>query len=200
LVDALAPLPVEVSLHTSDPPNPWKGYQRILSNVPGCSHLLIVQEDVAVCHNFPLAVIKIADANPDRPVILFLARLPRRVANNALRAAKRRERYLDEHLRINEFCPVVGILWPAHKAQEFLAWTDANPGRLGHPEPRSDDGVLGRWVALTKQTVRFAIPSLIQHPDDQPSVIGRRAAWGKDGGRVALMFCQDDPLALDWSC
>jgi hypothetical protein len=171
-----------------------------LTDIPECSHLLIVQDDVCLSRNFPPAVTHIAEANPDLPVGLFLARLPNRVGNAALQAAKRRAHYLDIRLRINEFCPVVAVLWPVQKAKEFLTWTEANPSRLGHPAPRSDDGVLGRWVALTKQTVRFTIPSLVQHPDEVESVIGRKALWGADRGRVALFFSdEDDPLEIDWS-
>lgn len=160
----------------------------------------MLQDDVTLCHNFPPAVTAVADANPELPVILFLARLPVRVANLALHAAKRRQHYFDVRLRINEFCPAVGILWPVAKAEEFFSWTNAHPGKLGHPEPRSDDGVIGRWVALTKQTVRFTIPSLVQHQDVESSLIGRKTAWGKDRGRVALFYSQeDDPLSIDWT-
>lgn len=80
-----------------------------------------------------------------------------------------------------------------------MEWTSANPHKLGHPSPRSDDGVLGRWCALTKQTVRFTVPSLVQHPDRVKSVIGRKEHWGKDKGRVALLYYEDDPLEYDWS-
>ncbi len=199
LAKALAPLTAAVSLHASNPPNPWEGYQKCLRDIPECTHLLVLQDDVVLCKNFPPAVTRVADANPDYPVILFLAWLPRRVSNLALRAAKNRQHYFDARLRINEFCPAVAVLWPAAKVEEFLAWTDANPGKLGHPAPRSDDGVIGRWVALTKQIIRFTIPSLVQHPDLESSLIGRKMAWGKDRGRVALFFSEDDPLTMDWA-
>lgn len=121
-------------------------------------------------------------------VCLFLARLPRRVSTLYLRAAKNRERHLDVQLRINEFLPVVGVLWPVPKIHEFLAWIEENPRKLGHIEPRSDDSVTGRWSSLTHQTIRFSIPSLVQHEDLEPSLIGRKPAWGRDSGRVAILF------------
>ena len=121
------------------------------------------------------------------PTSLFLARLPARIATLYLRAAKRRETYIDVRNRINEFIPVVGLLWPVEKAAEFLAWSEQ--AKLpGHPNPRSDDAVVGRWAAVTKQTTRFLIPNLVDHPDMEPSTIGRLPHWGQDRGRTALMF------------
>ena len=114
-----------------------------------------------------------------------------------MRTAKNRERYASTGMRGNEFCPVVAILWPREKAQEFLAWTEANPHRLAHKEPRSDDGVLGRWAAFSHQLIRFSVPSLVQHDDCEPSTIGRQAHWGKDSGRTAILFCED-ASEYDW--
>lgn len=191
---------MEVSSHASLPPNPWQGYRKALSGLPDAdSHVCVLQDDVRVCQNFPQVIERIAAANPDVPVGLFLSRLPIRVSSLALKAAKRRECYVNAHFRTNEFCPVVGVLWPIHKAREFMNWADENPRRLGHHAPRSDDGVLGRWCAITKQTVRFTVPSLVQHPDEVKSTIGRKEHWGRDKGRVALLYCEGDPMGYDWN-
>lgn len=149
-----------------------------------------------LCTNFGPAIAQIAKANDDTPVVLFLAALPKPTAARAMKAAKKRERYVD--LFIRDFCPVVGMLWPRAKAREVLEWipTVKLPGGY---EPRSDDAVIGRWMLMTKQRIRATIPSLVQHPDEVPSLIGRRNHWGKDRGRVALHFCEGDPLDLDWS-
>lgn len=198
LLESLKPLPVEISLHSSEPPNPWAGYQQALSNLPDCTHLLILQDDVIACRNFPLAVERIAEAKPNTPIILFLANLPRLTANDSLRAANKGLHYV--RLRIREFCPCVGILWPRAKAEELMAWVAENPKVPGYPRPRSDDAVLGRWSIITRQEILCTIPSLVEHPDTVPSLIGRRAAWGKDKGRVALQWIGDqDPLEIDWS-
>jgi len=196
LVQSLG-LPCEVILHSSDPPNPWKGYVACLTDVPDASHLLVIQDDTTVCKNFAPALRLIAEANPSTPVVLFLARLPRRIANMALHATKKRQVYLDCQLRSNDFLPVVAILWPVEKAKEFLAWAEANPHKLGHKAPRSDDSVGGRWASLTRQPIRFTLPSLVEHPDLEPSLIGRKPAWGKDSGRVAMAFAEDG-LAYEW--
>lgn len=198
LLESLAPLEVEISLHSSDPPNPWLGYKQALSGIPDDGHVVVLQDDVEVCQNFGSAVERIAQAHPNSPVILFLAKLPPHLAGAALRAAKRKQTYVRTQLRSNDFMPVVGVLWPCHKANDFLAW--AMTAKLpGYPhEPRSDDAVAGRWAARTKQEVVFTVPSLVEHPDRTPSLIGKRAKWGKDTGRIALMFETGDPLDRDW--
>ena len=199
LVESLSPLRVEISTHTSEPPNPWLGYKQALSAPDiGESHVVVLQDDVLVCENFAPAVERIAERWPDHPVVLFLAKLPPHIARLSVKASKRKETYVRTLLRVNDFMPVVGVLWPCHKAAEFLAW--AEEAKLpGYPRiTRSDDAVAGRWAASTRQEIIFTVPSLVQHPDTEPSLIGRKRAWGKDGGRVALMFCEGDPLRYEW--
>ena len=187
-------------MHSSDPPSPWAGYQQALTNPPDCTHLLVLQEDVIVCRNFPLAVEKIAEAKPDDPVCLFVSWLPRQIAIEARYALKNDQRYIKA--RVAKFCPVVAVLWPLTAAERFLSW--AETAKLpGHPgQVRSDDAVLGDWIRRKQETVWVTCPSLVEHPDRVPSVKGRQnAMWGRDRGRVALQWIgsERDPLDLDWS-
>ena len=188
-------LPVEVSLHSSDPPSPWDGYRKCLSLIPeGYSHLLVLQDDVRVCENFGEAVRRVASHNASVPVSLFLMPLPLRIGRLAIREAKAQNLYFDAHLRINEFCPVVGLLWPVEKAREFLEWVEENPRRLGHPNPRSDDSVVGKWAANTQQTIRFTIPSLVEHMGDQPSVKGGQTP----ASRMKAIWFAEDGSQYNW--
>lgn len=96
------------------------------------------------------------------------------------------------------FVPVVAILWPRHKAEQFLAWADSGVRLPGHPTPRADDGVVARWARREKQEFRVTVPSLVEHPDTVPTVKGGgQARWGGDRGRVAL-FLADDALDYEW--
>ena len=149
--------------------------------------VLVVQDDVEVSRNLAAVVEKVAS---EVPTVLFLARLPSRISKMALRATKKGERYVTARLAGNEFCPVVGILWPVGKAQEFLQWTHDNPHRLGHQRPRSDDGVLGKWAAFTKQDIRFTVPSLVEHPDREPSLIGKKALVGQGQRALRAVVCR----------
>jgi hypothetical protein len=189
-------LPVEVIEHSSEPPNPLAGYRLCLTDIPDCSHLLVIQDDTTVVPNFVPALGEIAAANPDTPVCLFLSRLPRDAATAAQRAVQQGKRYVT--LGIRSFMPVVAVLWPRHKAVEFMEWAEANPYFPGNREPRSDDGMCGRWKMSCREIVKATVPSLVEHPDMEPSLIGKRTAWGKDRGRVA-QFLAEDAMAYDWS-
>ena len=88
LLERLSPLSTEVIAHESVPPSPWAGYQLCLRDPPLCSHLLVIQDDAVPAANFAPAVQQIAESNPDTPVCLFLARLPREASAAAARVMK----------------------------------------------------------------------------------------------------------------
>jgi len=203
LLQSLAPLPVVVSPHVSDPPSPWAGYQLALrsglDDPSKPTHVLVLQDDVEVCRNLPRAVERIATAKNDGPVGLFLSRLPPRAANDALFAAKRKECYV--RARTGEkFFPAVAVLWPVLIAESFLAWAQSGVRLPGYPNLiASDDAVIGEWIRRTQAVAWHTVPSLIEHPDRAASTIGRRAQWGKDKGRIAHIFIgTGDPLEYDW--
>lgn len=191
-------LPTEVVTdHGPAPGNPWRGYKLCLERfaTSAAGHGVILQDDTVLCTNFGPAIARIADANDDTPVVLFLGGLPKGTASKALRAAKSGEHYIDLHYR--DFCPAVGMLWPRQKAAEFLEWTETM--KRGPSNPRSDDAVIGYWAEGARQRIRVTVPSLVQHPDHESIIHPKRAKSGKDRGRVALMFCDNDPLLIDWS-
>lgn len=202
LVESLAPMPTEVSLHSSDPPNPWAGYQQALRDPPDCTHLLVLQDDTVACRNLPRAVDLIAKSKPDDPVALFHSYLPR---NNLVDLLKMMKWGGGPYLRSRyaKFWPVIAVLWPVDVSQDFLRWTEDNARRLpGAPNlVASDDAVFGEWGRSTQATLWVTVPSLVEHPDVEESLIGRRALWGKDSGRRALKWIgpDADPLEIDWS-
>jgi hypothetical protein len=160
--------------------------------------MLIVQDDVELAANFAPAVKQIAKAKPDVPVCLFLARLPREASVRAQRAFKHNQRFIE--LSYRGFLPIVAVLWPREKLLEFKAWADENPNLPGigaHNLPRSDDAMGGRWKMLARQRIVACVPSIVQHPDMEPSTIGRRQMWGKDRGRVAELFTEN-AAEYDW--
>jgi hypothetical protein len=174
--------------------SPWRTYRECLALPPRwCSHLLVLQDDAIPCRNLLAACRMIAR---DVPVCLFLAGAPVRTAREATRAARRGERFVP--VFATDWVPVVAVLWPVDLAQAVLDWAGEN--RLpGDPNPRSDDAVVGRWARKTKQEVVATVPSLVQHPDDQPSTIGKKARQGRSAWRVAHMWIGDqDPLRIDW--
>lgn len=201
LIRLLEGLPrAEIIGDWEDPPNPWRGYRRCLEDLPSEGHVVILQDDTIVCRNFGETIERIAavDANRDSLVSLFLSTVPKRTLNRAsLHYGK--NRYVENHNQ--DLVHVVALLWPVAKAREFLAWVDENPARVRGSAFQSDDATVSRWVQLTKQRVRCTVPSIVEHPDDVPSVVNaHRPRAGGDSGRVAAYWIKDeDPLELDWS-
>jgi hypothetical protein len=192
-------LPTEVVTDYGPAPgNPWRGYKLCLESLArdAAGHGVILQDDTVLCQNFGPAIARIAEANADTPVVLFLGGLPKVTGAAAMKALKKGEHYCD--LGHRDFCPAVGMLWPRRKAEEVLHWTQHDM-RRGPSNPYSDDAVIGYWAEGTNQRVRVAIPSLVQHPDHESIVHPKRAKSGRDKGRIALMFCESDPLLIDWS-
>jgi hypothetical protein len=157
----------ELLLHSSMPPDPWAGYKRCLMDIPdGAGHLLVVQDDAMPQPGFAEAVPRIAARWPDAPVCLFLGAFPASTAAQA-RRAKPDVRYVP--LGPTSFMPLVCVLWPAQAARSFLSWSDR-----AHGITKADDGNAARWAKATRTQVMVAVPSLVQHDDDAPSVKGGR--------------------------
>jgi hypothetical protein len=107
------------------------------------------------------------------------------------------QRYIT--LSWRSFLPIVAVLWPYDKAIEFRQWAEDNkavPGIRG--EPRSDDAVGGRWKMVTRQTVRACVPSIVEHPDEAASTIGKKSPRSRAPDRVAALLA-DNAATYDWS-
>ena len=164
-----------------------------MKDPPVCTHLLIVQDDVVPVPGMTEVLGEVAR---DVPVCLFLARLPRDTHPRVEQAVKMGRRYI--RLSQRSFMPVVATLWPLAKMIEFDEWTEDNSYLPGQREPRSDDAMAGRWKMINRQEVLATVPSLVQHPDTEPSTIGRSARAGFDRGRTAA-FLAADAREYDWS-
>jgi hypothetical protein len=184
LLARLEPLPVEIRVHESIPPDPWAGYKQCLKDIPECSHLLIIQDDALPCVNFPAAVGQVAERHPHTPVCLFLGGAPASTAAQARRAWNKNRRYTP--LLNSTFVPLVAVLWPREKAEAFLHWSRSAR------TTRADDGNAARWMRTAKQPFMVSVPSLVQHNDFTPSVKGgRQHAYGKEAWRQAVLLAED---------
>lgn len=158
----------------------------------------MIQDDTVPCENFTETLTTVVQENPSCPIVLFLARLPRRWSVRATKAMKQNTRYCRMRPSSNEFFPVVATVWPVEIARELAAWGATAPF-FGNRPPRSDDHMTAKFLLRTKQDVIVTVPSLVQHPDMVPSVKGRNnSAWGKDSGRVAA-FWKEDVSEYRWS-
>lgn len=190
LLGLLEPLPCEVMVHESEPPDPWSNYRLCLDYRGEASHLLILQDDAIPVHNFVITIPKIAARHPNTPVCLFMGALPSSTATQA-RRAKLDVRYVP--LTVGSFVPLVAVLWPSHVARSFLSWSESARGMT-----RADDGNAAKWVRATRQPMLVSVPSIVQHDDDTPSVKGGRGhrPW-TESWRYALLLA-DDATHYDW--
>lgn len=189
LLAALEPLYVEVSTHESVPPDPWGGYKQALSNLPDCSHVLVIQDDAQPVPGFSEAVVKIAERHPSTPVCLFMGAAPASTAA-AIRRANLRRRY--QPLLPSPFVPLVACLWPTLQARSFLYWA------RGNKTTRADDGNAAKWMKAARQQFLVAVPSIVEHNDFTPSVKGGRDHRpGAESWRRAL-FLAEDASDYEW--
>lgn len=199
LEDLLARLPAGAIVVTDPAPddpisNPMRCYRACIEQIPAdATHALIVQDDAIPHNDFPTVVGRCVEARPDRIIAYFVASHPVRGARKMLEAYGAGAAWSE--LFSTEFLPVIATSWPADLAREFLAWSDAH----GRPGSRSDDGQAGRFIRNRSIRPLATIPSLVEHPDVERSLIGKRAMAGKNPARVALIPPDGrDILSIDW--
>jgi hypothetical protein len=191
LLHHLRLLSPEVVAHSSEPPDPWAGYRLCLTDLPDCTHVLVIQDDAIPVPGFADALPLVAQANPNTPVCLWMSAIPASCAGRARRAYGK-QRYVP--LGPTNIVPLVAVLWPRARAVEFAEWAQT-AARL----TRADDGNAARWARQTRQEFMVAVPSIVEHDDFTPSVKGgtRGESHGRASDRVAL-FLAEDARAYNW--
>lgn len=196
LLAALEPIPTEV-VTDPDPDgkrSPYRTYIACLTDLPDCTHLLVVQDDARPCRNLPAALGRIAAANPEVPVALCVTTNFRDNVPTIRRAAKRGDNYVRVFPRWA--MPMIAVLWPRSAAERFRDWALANPRATGKLSPRSDDAVGGAWMSRQREPVLATVPSLVEHEDTVPSLIRQK---GHRDRKAVVWIGDRDPLEIDWS-
>lgn len=190
LVASLSPLPVEISLHASSPPNPWAGYKQALERFVSHenSHGIVLQDDAVVCRDFPLAVTAAIEERPDSVLSLWVGALRGRTTRDFHLAQQRGERWSPLYFRDIHF--TVALVWPRELAEAFLEWASEAKIPGWARSQQSDDAVVGAWARRTKRQFWACVPCLVEHNDEVESTIGRPRG---DRGRRAISFI-DSPF------
>lgn len=176
--------------------NPWRGYRNALETTPAdATHRLIVQDDVRVCPGFLDAARAAVAAKPDRILSFFVAGNPYEHSQAVFAACARGSSWAE--LDNQRWCPAVCVCWPAAHVPAILAFVDAQ----GWPDAfRADDEIIGRYCRHAGVLPLASVPSLVDHPDDVPSLLGNKAMYGQDPGRVTACWIGDcDPATIDWT-
>lgn len=189
-------IPVEV-VEDPDPtgrPSPLRCYRECVGRPAlGFTHLLIVQDDVTLCLDFDIAVTRLLEKHPDRLVALFVGGAPRRSAQE-LRLAEGRGDDVCLMQRM-DWVPTVALAWPADLAREFAQYLK----RVSDVH-WADDPIVGGWASKKRLEVIATVPSLVQHPDMEPSLLPNdKSAKGRNGYRTAAVWREGwSPVTAGW--
>lgn len=178
--------------------SPWRCYRHALELCPsGADVALIVQDDARPCRDFPLAARRAIEACPDRVVCFFLGGAPRHTSERARAAAAARHSWAEVKLAGNNvFCPVVATAIPTRLIPGLLDYAET---KATLREILSDDAIVGRYLEHAGEQAWATVPSLVDHPDDQVSLIGKPHMFGRNSARVAAVPIGDrDPLTIEW--
>lgn len=158
----------------------WRTHRACLESVgPDATHLLVVQDDAQPCDGFAA---KIHDAVADHPGKIVCAFAPG--VGNILRLFHRARAGGDRYLIFppTTFVPLVAVVYPRAHAEAAPRFADARRMSIG----RADDAVISTYARANRVPVVATVPCLVEHDDDEPSLMGmphgrghphRRAAW-----------------------
>jgi hypothetical protein len=163
--------------------SPFRCYMECLARIPDdATHHLIVQDDALPCSNFRTRAEARISEHPDVLMPLFVAKAGEngRVYH---KAADRGEKGV--WLPPTTWCPTVALCWPVEQARAYREFAVAKWG----PRQQGDDSPVGIWRARTKARAWAPIPSLVEHPDVEPSLFRKgKAHAGRNKARVAVRF------------
>jgi hypothetical protein len=183
LIDRLGDCEVATDPDPDGKPDPLRCYLHALRlERADETHRLVVQDDALPCRGFRSKAEAALAERPDGLVAFFVPGSAGGGMNRVRRAAARGERWA--RLGAGGWIPAVATCWPMHLIPDFLDF-------CAHPKfakKRSDDDLMARFVRATKTEVWATVPSLVQHPDRIPSLIGRRHGAGAIRWRVAALF------------
>lgn len=145
------------------------------------THLLVVQDDAWPCDGFEARMLDRVAEKPDDLIAFFTpgAASHRRAI---VRATMKNERWARLH---GGWIPAVALCWPIYRAREFAAHVDVRYDVTKH---RADDAPIGVWATRNRVTVFATVPSLVEHPDIERSLIGKKNSAGRNRSRVAAIF------------
>lgn len=195
----LAELPDALVVTDPDPTahvrSPWRTYRACLDAIPAdATHLLVIQDDAVPCRDFAATLVRVIAARPDDALCLFTPGIGL-LARAIMDACSRDERWVE--LPSREWCPVVALVLPRRMVDDLRAWA---AGKNLPAWERSDDALMGRFCRESGRRVWATMPSLVDHADDVPSLVGNPAFAGLNPGRVAACWAGREwsPLGLDW--
>lgn len=197
LLERLTGLPTEV-VTDPDPdgvPSPWRCYLECLRRVPEkTTHLLVLQDDAVPCDGFAVGLTNAVTARPATPLCAWVGGAPLDLCVALLKASKTGQRFVD--FAPYSWIPAVATVWPVGLVRQLVAWAAAEG--FDKPKHRSDDALLSKFCQRARVWPAATCPSLVEHPDRELSIIGRRAWAGRQSSRVACVAPPADASLIEW--
>lgn len=164
--------------------SPLRTYRECLRRTPpSATHRLVLQDDCWPCEDFCERAQEAVAERPDHLIAFFVPGTPGGGGDRMLRAARNGERWVQ--IGGAGWVPTVALCWPRALIAPFLDF--AGTSRFAHQ--RGDDNVVGQFARTNRLQVWATVPSLVEHPDIEPSLIGRKNRAGQNRSRVAALYC-----------
>lgn len=179
--------------------SPWRTYRECLATTPQeATHRLVLQDDAEVCPGFRDAAEAAIRARSDRLIVFFVAGNPATSARAIMQACNADLPWAE--LPHAQWIPVVAACWPVWMIPPMLEFIDS---QRWHETFYADDERCGRWASYAGVIPIATVPSLVEHPNVLPSLVGKRSMGADDRGRVAACYIGSDcgtcAAEIDWT-
>lgn len=168
--------------------SPLRTYLECLKRTPADAAVrVVVQDDCWPCVDFGTHAEAALAERPNKIVAFFVPGIRAAGAKRVSRVREKGGRWVN--IGGTAITPVVATAWPADLIGPLVDFAESPriQARYTH-----DDPVATLFVKKHKLDVWATIPSLVQHPDIEPSLIDKPHGGGKFRGRVAAFFI-DNP-------
>lgn len=142
----------------------------------------MIQDDVWLCNDFRVRAEAAIAEHPTAFMAFFVPDNAACGGNRIWHALKNREPYAN--ISGATTTPVVALSWPVEHIEPFLRYC-ALPMWA---KQRGDDRVVGYFTKKNRLTVMATVPSLVEHPDVEPSLVRQQNFNGKSRMRKAAYF------------
>lgn len=172
--------------------NPWRTYRECLRVMPdGCTHYLILQDDVLPGRRFLWAVVEAIRHRPTAVVCFFVNWLAHASATTLVQNSQLCTAWSPLHEN-ERFVPTVALAYPRDLAADLLVAPEGDIER-----PIADDEIVGQWRIRKRLEVWCTIPNLVQHDEEAPSVLlGHRESRPR---YAACFIGPHSPALIDWT-
>jgi hypothetical protein len=185
---------------TSPRRSPWRTFRHLMMTAPDdTTHVLQIQDDTVVCPGFRQAVERAVAARPNNLLVFYVGTQAQMYADAVMRACAIDWPWAE--LKPWHWTPVVSTCWPRWMVDGFLEWTEKQ-----HQWPEAfvaDDEIVGRYMKHTGHVALATVPSLVDHLDVTPSVMGRGVIRAERGharrARCWIGDCGDCVEKIDWT-